>query len=77
MTTPKQEKDKQAISLLAPKKILEEYGSMAKDIGVSRSALMLMALQHYLDSKKALEVMRPLTDKLEDLADELKKHGNK
>lgn len=47
--------DKVRFSITAGDDLIKEYDEMANDIGISRSALVLIAMKSYLDQQKAIK----------------------
>lgn len=61
-------------SITAGEDLIKEYDEMSNDIGISRSALILIAMKSYLDQQKAIKFAPSFIDVAKQL-DELHRNN--
>lgn len=61
--------DKVRFTLVVGKEMVKEYDEMADSIGISRSALILIAMKNYLDQQKAIKYAPGILDMAKQIDD--------
>lgn len=62
------------VNISISEKMIEEYQKIADDLGISRSAAMVMGMKTYLDQQKSLQV-GDIYRALEELSSMIKDSG--